>query len=243
MRTPITPRANPGGRPTRSLSVADELRAAILSGEFRPGERLQEIRLGDRLRVSRTPVRLALQALAGDGLLEYVPNRGYTVRVFDSREILNAFEIRAALEGVAARFAAERGLDAAEQVQIEQVLAQGDALLARGVLAPNSRPAYIRINADFHETLHRASRSHMMSEMLRMSEHVPLSSHHHVVAFEYHKVRRRHDDHHRIFEAILIRNAGRAENLMRDHVGSIKAALMGALNLPCTHPRAADDRG
>ncbi|TPG59738.1 GntR family transcriptional regulator [Roseomonas nepalensis] len=221
--------ARPAGarRLPRSLSVADELRAAVIAGEFGPGERLQEVRLSKRLGVSRTPVRLALQALAADGLLEHAPRRGYSVRRFDATEILNAFEIRAALEGLAARFAAERGLEEAARARLEAILAEGDALLSRGELPEGSRPAYIRMNAAFHEALHGASGSRMLGEMLRLSQNLPLSSHHHVVAFEYRRVRRRHDDHHRILEAVLRRDARRAENLMCDHVASIKAGLTG----------------
>jgi len=194
--------------------MTDELRRAVLAGQFQPGERLQEVRLGALLQASRTPVRLALQALAADGLLEYAPNRGYTVRSFDSTELLNAFDIRAALEGLAAGFAARRGLDASERAEIESVLAQGDTLLAHGELEEASRPAYVAVNASFHEALHRAARSRMANEMLR-------------IAFEYAKVRRRHDDHHRILDAVLRRDAGQAEALMRDHVASIKAGLSG----------------
>jgi len=228
MSTDSTAEANAAGRPTRSASVAEQLRTAILAGAFRPGERLQEVRLGQRLNVSRTPVRLALQALAGDGLLEYAPNRGYSVRAFDRVELLHAFEVRAALEGLAARFTAERGLDVAERAALERILADGDALLRGGALAEAGRPAYTRMNAAFHEAVHQASRSRMLGEVLRISSQVPLSSHHQVVAFEHGKVRRRHDDHHRIFEAILMRDAGRAESLMRDHVASIRAAFMGS---------------
>ena len=227
MSTQISRRPGQGPRLVRSLSIADELRTAILAGEFRPGERLQEQRLGARLRVSRTPIRLALQALAGDGLLEYAPNRGYSVRVFSSAEILDAFEIRAALEGLAARFTAEHGLHADEQLRIEQVLHDGDALLSGGELPDDSRPAYLKMNSAFHEALHRASRSRMIGEMLRISQQVPMSSHHHVVAFEYQKVRRRHDDHHRIFEAILAGAAEQAERLMRDHVANVRVGWMG----------------
>ena len=217
----------PTDRPTRSASVAEQLRSAILAGTFQPGERLREVSLGEQLHVSRTPVRLALQALAGDGLLEYVPNRGYSVRAFDRVTILQAFEVRAALEGLAARFTAERGLDGAEQAGLERILAEGDALLQAGSMPEASRPAYTRINAAFHEALHRASRNRMIGEMLRISQQVPLSSYRQVVAFEHGLVRRRHDDHHRIFEAILLRDAGRADGLMRDHVGSIRAAFLG----------------
>ena len=228
MSTSINTLTDAVAHPTRSASVAEQLRTAILSGAFQPGERLQEVRLSQRLQVSRTPVRLALQALAGDGLLEHAPNRGYSVRAFDRTELLHAFEVRAALEGLAARFTAERGLDPAERAGLERILAEGDALLMGGALSETSRPAYTRINAAFHETLHSASRSRMVGEMLRLSQQVLLSSHRQVVAFEHGKVRRRHDDHHRIFEAVLLRDAGRAESLMRDHVASIRAAFMGS---------------
>ena len=220
-------RAGPEPRLPRAISMTDELRRAVLAGQFQPGERLQEVRLGALLQASRTPVRLALQALAADGLLEYAPNRGYTVRSFDSTELLNAFDIRAALEGLAAGFAARRGLDGNERAEIELVLAQGDTLLAHGDLAEASRPAYVAVNASFHEALHRAARSRMANEMLRISQNLPMSSHRHIVAFEYAKVRRRHDDHHRILDAVLRRDAGQAEALMRDHVASIKAGLSG----------------
>src|ERR1700738_3039790 len=64
----------------RALSVMDQIREAILGGSIAAGERLNEVRLSKTLAVSRTPVRAALQALAGEGLLDYAPNRGVTVR-------------------------------------------------------------------------------------------------------------------------------------------------------------------
>ena len=65
---------------TRFESVLEAVRAAILAGEFEPGKRLHEIKLTTLLGVSRTPVRAALQKLASEGLLDYTPNRGYTLR-------------------------------------------------------------------------------------------------------------------------------------------------------------------
>eukprot|EP01035_Chromulina_nebulosa_P034851 gene34851-46815_t len=87
----------------------DRIREAILDGSVSAGERINEVRFSRILDVSRTPVRAALQALAGEGLLDYAPNRGFTVREFPLDAIVDAYEIRASLEGVAARFAAERG--------------------------------------------------------------------------------------------------------------------------------------
>lgn len=220
------PRPDVGQRPTRTISAIDELRAAILAGQYQPGERLQEIRLGASLGVSRTPVRIALQALAAEGLLEYQPNCGYSVRIFNRTEMLNALETRGALEGLAARFAAERGLTLAEQTRIEEVLAEGDALLASGDPPEESRAAYARMNAAFHDAIHQASDARMVREMLRLTQLIPMSSHQNLVAFEYGKIRRRHDEHHRILEAIIRRDGGRAETAMREHVGSIKTGLM-----------------
>ena len=84
----------------RALSVMDRVREAVLDGSISAGERLNEVQLSKTLAVSRTPVRAALQALAGEGLLDYAPNRGFTVREFPLPAIVDAYDIRASLEGV-----------------------------------------------------------------------------------------------------------------------------------------------
>ena len=217
---------------TRSLSVMDRLREAILSGEYAAGSRLNEVRISQALTVSRTPVRAALQALAGEGLLDYAPNRGFTVRAFQLNEIVDAYDIRSTLEGVAARFAAERGLTADEKTIIERSLADGEKLLQRGSFKSGDLSAYRIINGNFHDTVLSAARNRMLGEMIRICHHVPVSSSRNIVAFHYHDVRRRHDDHHRIYEAIVTREPWRAEMLMREHVASIKASLVRSFHDP-----------
>jgi GntR family transcriptional regulator of vanillate catabolism len=69
----------------------------------------------------------------------------------------------------------------------------------------------------------------MLGEMIRICHHVPISSSRNIVAFEYRDVRRRHDDHHRIYEAIVAQEPWRAEMLMREHVSSIKTSLIRSL--------------
>ncbi len=215
--------------PTRSAAVAETLRDALRSGEYAPGERLHEERLTVRLGVSRTPVRAALQLLATEGLLDHAPNRGYSVRAYSLAEIMNAYEVRAVLEGLAARMAAERGLNDMERDSLERALADGDHILAAGTPAAEHKASYSAANALFHETIHAAAESRMLAEMVRLCQQVPVSSPRHVVDFEG-DVRRRHDDHHRIFEAIIGREAWRAELLMRDHVMSVKSALIRSLS-------------
>jgi GntR family transcriptional regulator of vanillate catabolism len=213
----------------RALSVMDQIREAILGGMVSAGERLNEVRLSRTLAVSRTPVRAALQALAGEGLLDYAPNRGFSVREFPLDAIVDAYDIRASLEGLAARFAAERGLTPDEKAVVERSLVAGDKLLERGAFEAGDLTIYRGINGDFHDTLLAAARNRMLAEMIRICHHVPVSSSRNIVAFEHRDVRRRHDDHHRIYDAIMAREPWRAEMLMREHVSSVKASLVKSL--------------
>ena len=186
----------------------DQIREAILSGAVAAGERLNEVRLSRSLAVSRTPVRAALQALAGEGLLDYAPNRGFTVREFPLDAIVDAYEIRASLEGLAARFAAERGLSAERKGgDRTQPPSPATRLLERGSFETGDLTIYRGINGDFHDTLLAAARNRMLAEMIRICHHVPASSSRNIVAFEHRDVRRRHDDHHRIYEAIMCARA------------------------------------
>ncbi len=214
---------------TRSVSTAERLRMAILDGQFAPGEQLREALLSKKLEVSRTPIRAALQSLAGEGLIKHIPNCGYFVRSFSLDDIVQAYEIRAVLEGLAAKRAAQMGMDYAVSEQVQEALNRGDELLARGNLVAADRGVYGEINDIFHSAIQTTAGSTMLKDMLRIAHQVAPSAHRNVIAFEYKDVRRRHDDHHRIFEAILLRDAGRAEMLMRDHVESIKIALIRAL--------------
>lgn len=225
--------------PTQSISVADRIRSAVLSGDFGPGARLHEMRLSELLGVSRTPIRSALQTLASEGLLEYAPNRGYSVRTFQIPEIVDAYDIRANLEAMTARFAAERGLGDEQRRTIETALARGDALLKKTALTDLDRIEFGDINFAIHNTIHEAARCRILVEMIRLCERVPQSSLNNIVAFEFINIVHRHDDHHKIYDAILSRDAHRAEIQMREHVSSIKTGLVRSLT-GREHAGAAD---
>jgi GntR family transcriptional regulator of vanillate catabolism len=215
---------------TRSVSISDTLRSSILAGDFQPGERIYEVNLSEQLKVSRTPIREALKALAGEGLLDYIPNRGYHVREYSVDDIVQAYEIRAALEGLAAKRAAQLGMAAEERAIVEEALRDGENLLNKSRLSAVDRNQYGIINSAIHGAILAAGRSRMLRDMLRQSQQIAPSSHRNVIAFELSDVRRRHDDHHRIYEAILCRDSGRAELLMRDHVESIKVSLLRSIS-------------
>ena len=94
---------------TSTQAVTNALRELVLEGTLAPGEKLSQDHLAQRLGVSRTPLRTALASLNNDGLLVYEPNRGYSVRSFDTQDIIAAFAVRAELEGLAAGNATRPG--------------------------------------------------------------------------------------------------------------------------------------
>jgi len=202
----------------RSISVADRVRESILAGAFAPGERINEVHLSRSLGVSRTPTRAALHALAAEGLVDYAHNRGFTVREFPQHAVLDAYQIRATLEGLACRFAAERGLSADQRLAMEKALGDGDAILRHDPLTDEDLVAYREMNVAFHDTILAAASNRMLTEAVRMTLNMPGSTHRHIVSFTHLDVRRRHDDHHRLYELILAGQGWRAEVLMREHV-------------------------
>ena len=94
---------------TQSEIATEKIRDQIVRGDVAPGTHLQENPLSQQLGMSRTPIRTALSSLAQEGLLEYVAKRGYRVKEFTVNEIVDAYYVRATLEGMACRLVAEKG--------------------------------------------------------------------------------------------------------------------------------------
>ena len=88
--------------------VFQTLRKAILVGDFKPGERLMEIALADKLGVSRTPVREAIRKLELDGLVVMIPRKGAEVASITEKDLRDVLEVRCALEELAAQLACEK---------------------------------------------------------------------------------------------------------------------------------------
>jgi DNA-binding GntR family transcriptional regulator len=91
-----------------AMLAYDQIRALILSGEMAPGARLSQIDLAERLGISRTPVREALRRLAGEGLIDALPQRGFRVTDLGLEAVMRRLEVRLLLEPGIARLAAER---------------------------------------------------------------------------------------------------------------------------------------
>jgi GntR family transcriptional regulator of vanillate catabolism len=196
------------------------LRELILTGEFEPGKRISEHPLTVRLGVSRTPIRLALERLAHEGLLESYPTGGFIVRKFTLNDIWDGIEVRGLLEGGAARLAAERWMDESELDPLRRVQSNMDAM---GEPTPDTFPAFLEWNDLFHREIVKAAKSSMLRQALDRLFAFPFASPSALVnvrpklpeASQLWVISQEH--HHRIVEAISKRQGSRAESLAREH--------------------------
>jgi DNA-binding GntR family transcriptional regulator len=132
--------------------VADQIRAAIFEGKFKPGEWLRQEKIAQELGVSQMPVREALKELAADGLIEHVPYRGARVIAFLVEDIADLYEHRAFLEGRAAA-AAATNITAEELNELRFLM---DEMLRNN--APEAVNVYRELNRRFHQVIFTASR-------------------------------------------------------------------------------------
>jgi DNA-binding GntR family transcriptional regulator len=134
---------------TSSLTGAleRELEHLILTGELKPGERLNEIQLSTRFGTSRGPLREATRSLHAKGLVDIIRNRGVFVRSISTEEAAEIYEVRAAIFGLAGRLLTDRLTDEM-LARLEDYLARMDAVAAR-----RDFDAYYPINLAFHDYL------------------------------------------------------------------------------------------
>lgn len=209
------------------------LREMLLRGGFRAGERISELPLVARLGVSRTPIRLALDRLANEGLLEVLPAGGFVVRAFTIADIWDAIEMRGVLEGTAARLAAERLADTRELDPLRRYRDELDAML---VPTFDSFTGYLDLNEAFHSALVDLAKSPMLRRMLDRVVALPFGSPSALV-FASSKLPRAaellgvaHEQHRAIVEAIENRQGTRAEALAREHSLMSRRNLEAALH-------------
>jgi len=202
---------------TSAECVVSKLREAIMTGDLRPGARLNQSVLAARFGISRTPMRTALTALAQSGLVDYESNKGFRVRRHSRDEIRAAFLVRAELEALACTLAAPR-LDDTGLRKLRGLLVTGDALLEGDSLRPENLEPYRAMNVAFHGAILDAASNPWLRNALENLFNIPMLSDR-VILWEDHAViLRSHDDHHRIIRALGQRDGARASAIMREHV-------------------------
>jgi DNA-binding GntR family transcriptional regulator len=206
----------------RSLSevVSEQIRGRILDGTLKPGERLVEDRLSAELGVSRVPVREALRGLSAEGLVTLLPRRGATVVEVTPETVTELVEVRALLEGLNARLAAQRH-DPEIVAQLEDTLARGNEAAKAG-----TAEELARLNAEFHERLAEASRNAVLSDVMRgLRERTS-------IAFAINgRARARADweEHAGILAAVIAGDAELAALLANRHVQNAAAAFANSM--------------
>lgn len=199
------------------LEVYDQIRHRILTGKHRPQDRLIEEQLARSLGVSRTPIRQALTMLEAEGLVEIVPNKGAMVRSFGIDEVWEVYDLRAVLEGHAARRAADR-INEEELKRLRELAEEMEGLGQRSFV---NREEEIRLlvalNNEFHGTIVAASRNRRLQHLAERTVEVPLvfkaffwyGPHERTISNHYHR---------QILNALEQGDGERADILMREHV-------------------------
>ena len=205
-------------KPLREV-VSETLRQAIQDGVLKPGERLMEIPLAEELGVSRTPIREAIRKLELEGFVVMVPRRGTYVANISLKDITQVFEIRSALEELAAGLAAERITE--EEIEtLERMLVEiGDHMENKDM------DSVVAADVEFHEVLYLASRNERLADIV----HNLREQTYRFRSFSMNqpgRLRKTWEEHRQLVEAIATHNAPQARKLARIHMEHSEQTLL-----------------
>ncbi|NPV92642.1 MAG: GntR family transcriptional regulator [Firmicutes bacterium] len=205
-------------KPLREI-VFETLREAIITGVLKPGERLMEVQLAEEMGVSRTPVREAIRKLELEGFVVMVARKGAYVAGISLKDITDVFEIRAALEGLAASLAADRASEE-ELEEMERAVANRWVYLENTDLS-----SLVETDSEFHDILYRASRNQKLINILsNLREQIDRFRA--VSLASPGRGREALEEHKKIVEAISIRDPELALKLGQEHIENAENALL-----------------
>ncbi|WP_183471229.1 GntR family transcriptional regulator [Limimaricola variabilis] len=202
-----------GGAAYRRL--LEEIRA----GRLAAGDRLRETELAERLGVSRTPVREAIRQLEADGLVTHVPRQGASVRGLDYAEVMELYEMRAVLEGTAARLAAR----AASEIEIDELATLNEELVRAG-----ATPQAYDLNRQFHAALLDAAKNRFLTRSIQgLQKALMILGPTTLTAPE--RAERAVEEHRAVLDALIARDGVRAEAAMRAHIEAAQRVRVRAV--------------
>lgn len=202
--------------------VFNTLRQAILKGELKPGERLMEIQLAQKLGVSRTPVREAIRKLELEGLVLMIPRKGAEVAQITVQDLEDVLEVRCALEELAVK-------DACEHITDEQLqeLKRASAEFKR-CLAADDIVASVHADMNFHEIIYGATNNRRLLQILNN-----LREQMYRYRMEYLKDKTTHqtllDEHDAIRRALKKHDKEKAGKAIHIHIVNQKESIMNSL--------------
>ncbi len=193
---------------TRERYVAEVLRDAILRGELKPGEKLDQSRIAKRLRVSRTPVRNALLILSNEGLVEMAPHLGAVVSEISPEEMEEIYFIRGLLEGIAARLGAERMTD-------EHIISL--RVILDEMNASTDLDEWLRLNTRFHYLIYEQANRPRLLTLIDSIHDITLPYSRRYIESEEHMEAAR-VGHERLFLACKMRDGKLAQEATQNHM-------------------------
>lgn len=203
--------------------VFNTLRRAILKGELKPGERLMEIALADKLGVSRTPIREAIRKLELEGLVVMAPRKGAKVASITERDLNDVLEVRKGMEVLAISLACKR-ITGEELEKLESIERSFQSLIESGNLTELAE-----MDVKFHDTIYQATNNQRLVQLLNN-----LREQMYRYRMEYLKdiaVRRTlAEEHKAICEALRGRDESKAQNYVSVHIDNQQKAIMRSLN-------------
>ena len=196
--------------PLRDL-VFNTLRQAILKGELKPGERLMEIQLAEKLGVSRTPIREAIRKLELEGLVLMIPRRGAEVAKISHKSLQDVLEVRGALEALATDLACQRITDE----ELEDLRKAQENF--KKAVESGTEMQIAEADEAYHDIIYNASNNKRLVQMINN-----LREQMYRYRLEYIKDEAQRgiliSEHENILEAIRIRDVIRAQALMKEHI-------------------------
>jgi DNA-binding GntR family transcriptional regulator len=204
--------------PGAGVTASEVIREAIVEGRLAPGQRLKEQELARNLGISRTPVRQALRLLQTEGLVDVVPNRGAVVRSHHAADLEDLYQLRALLEGYAARRAAANMSEAS-------IAGLWASCQRFEMLADAHVKDLVMENLFFHTSILKAAGSARLSSMVRMTIELPLV-YKSYIWYSPNQKRLSAHYHRQITRALEARDGARAELVMKEHVFEARDLLV-----------------
>lgn len=208
-------------KPLREV-IFTTLRDAIIVGELRPGERLMEVKLAEKMGVSRTPVREAIRKLELEGLVDMIPRKGAHVADLSVKDIVDVLEVRASLDGLAALLAAERITD--EEIdELNHVNSQFVSFLQKENLQGS-----IKKDVEFHEIIYRSSRNEKLIQIVsNLREQVQRFRV--IYLKDYVNPKELEKEHKDIIDAICSKDSEISRKVAQNHIKSQQESIINAI--------------
>ena len=199
------------------------VRRQILAGDRAPGEKITEVAVAADLQVSRTPARTALAALEAEGLIEKRDGRGFTIKSISVADVEKAINVRAVLEGLAARTMAQNGMSAQSEAKLRSSIEMSQEILDTDEPEIDYIGQYQEANRIFHETIMHDCGNDLIGHAFERIARLPLTALG-TLAFDRTTLKRErmrltvgHSQHVIILDALSKQQGQRAEQMMIEH--------------------------